>query len=159
MVRFGELLHRFGDRFPVVAASEDSVLYALLAGAPACMTASATFAPEILVELLEAVESSDLYRARMIFSRIQAFRRLFMARTRAGEPAYLPFTKAAVELVGGHACPPRRPLGAITQAERDALAVVLTEDMGLAVARRGERDDQSIALDTSSMRTPPGSRK
>lgn len=159
MVRFGELLHRFGDRFPVVAAAEDSVLYALLAGAPACMTASAAFAPEVLVELVEAVGSSDLPRARAIFSRIQAFRRLFMARTRAGEPAYLPFTKAAVELVGGSAGPPRRPLRAITQAEREALARVLAEDMGLAVVRRAGRDDQSNALETSSIRTPPGRRK
>src|SRR5258706_4745375 len=109
------------------------------------MTASAAFAPEILSELVGAVGSSDLSRARSSFSRVQAFRRLFIARTRAGEPAYLPYTKAAVELVGGHAGPPRRPLSPITQAERSALERVLVEKMG-----------QSIALDTSSISKPLG---
>jgi dihydrodipicolinate synthase/N-acetylneuraminate lyase len=148
MVRFAELMDRFGSRFPIVAASEDPLLSMLVAGAPACMTASAAFAPEILIELVGAVGSSDLPRARSTFSRVQAFRRLFIARTRAGEPAYLPYTKAAVELVGGHAGPPRRPLSPITQAERTALARVLVEEMG-----------QSIALDTSSISKPLGNRK
>src|SRR5437016_767518 len=39
--RFADLIDRFGDSFPVVAASEDALLFMLVAGAPACMTASA----------------------------------------------------------------------------------------------------------------------
>lgn len=136
IVRFAELIHRFGDRFPVVAASEDPLLFMLVAGAPACMTASAAFAPSTLVELVEAVAAGDLARARSVFSRVQAFRRLFAARSRAGEPAYLPYTKAAVDLVGGRAGPPRPPLRPITEPERERLVQVLVQEMGLSIRIR-----------------------
>jgi len=131
LVRFQEIIDRFAGRFPVIAAAEDALLYMLVAGAHGCMTASAAFAPESLTELCEAVASSDLDRARAAFGRVRAFRKLFLAKSRAGLPAYLPYTKAAVDLVGACGGPPRRPVRPITQAEREELARVLVEEMGL----------------------------
>jgi dihydrodipicolinate synthase/N-acetylneuraminate lyase len=133
LVRFQEIVDRFAGRFPVIAAAEDALLFMLVAGAHGCMTASAAFAPETLIELFEAVASSDLRRAQTASGRVRAFRELFIAKSRAGLPAYLPYTKAAVELVGGRAGPPRRPMRPITQAEREQLARVLVEKMGLAL--------------------------
>jgi 4-hydroxy-tetrahydrodipicolinate synthase len=131
LVRFQEIIDRFAGRFPVIAAAEDTLLFMLAAGAQGCMTASAAFAPETLSELFEAVASSELGLARAAFGRVRAFRKLFLAKSRAGLPAYLPFTKAAVELVGCRGGPPRRPMRPITEAERNQLARVLVEEMGL----------------------------
>src|SRR5581483_2037352 len=100
VVRFAEIVNRFGARFPVIAAAEDPLLFTLVAGAPACMTASAAFAPGVLRDLFDAVTKGDLETARTVYARIRGFRRLFAGRPMEGGPAYLPFTKAAVELVG-----------------------------------------------------------
>lgn len=143
VTRFAELIERFGMVFPVIAAAEDSVLFMLLAGAPACMTASAAFAPEILTRVCTAVAAADLRAAHAEMSRVRAFRTLFSARTRAGLPAYLPYTKAAVELITGHAGPPRPPLLPITDTERQALARVLADEMGLVDVRGNELDQQA----------------
>ena len=133
VVRFQEIVDRFAGHFPVIAAAEDALLFMLVAGAHGCMTACAAFAPEALIELFQAVASSDLHRARSASGRVRAFRKLFIAESRAGLPAYLPYTKAAVELVGGRAGPPRRPMRPITQVDREQLARVLVEKMGLAL--------------------------
>jgi len=51
----------------------------------------------------------------------------------------------------------------LAEAAVEAAAGVMRDpvalEFDLSAGERGERDDQSIALDTSSMRTPPGSRK
>jgi dihydrodipicolinate synthase/N-acetylneuraminate lyase len=133
LVRFQEIVDRFAGRFPVIAAAEDALLSMLVAGAQGCMTASAAFAPETLIDLFEAVDSSDLGRARAAFGRVRAFRKLFIAKSRAGLPAYLPYTKAAVELVGGRGGPPRRPMRPITEAEGERLTRVLVDEMGLVL--------------------------
>ncbi len=133
VVRFAEIVNRFGSRFPVIAAAEYPLLFTLVAGASACMTASAAFAPGLLRELFDAVTRGDLDVARALYARIRAFRRLFAGRQ---GPAYLPFTKAAVELCGGRAGAPRPPLEAITDAERSELERVLKEDMMLNLPAR-----------------------
>ncbi len=134
VVRFAEIVNQFGARFPVIAAAEDPLLFTLVAGASSCMTASAAFAPAVLRDLLEAVTRGDLETARTVYARIRAFRRLFIGRHHDGGPAYLPFTKAAVELCGGRAGPPRPPLEPISEVERSALTRVLAEEMRLTLS-------------------------
>jgi 4-hydroxy-tetrahydrodipicolinate synthase len=135
--RFQALIDRFGTSFPIVAAVEDPLLFHLVAGATACMTASAAFAPELLADLLAAVASSDLPRSRQIFARIRAFRSLFASELAAGRPAWLPYTKAAVDLVGGRAGPPRPPLRGLTATEVERLVPV--------VAAMAEQQPESAA--------------
>ena len=144
VVRFQRILDRFGAQFPVIAAVEDPLLFHLVAGARACMTASAAFAPEILRELLAAVEDSDLPRARDLFRRIGRFRALFASDLATGRPAWLPYTKAAIDLVGGRGGPPRPPLRPIDQAAMERLAEVLVE-IGVI-----DRDRRPGARETSS---------
>jgi dihydrodipicolinate synthase/N-acetylneuraminate lyase len=125
VLRFQSLIDRFGTSFPIVAAVEDPLLFHLVAGATACMTASAAFAPVLLTDLLAAVATSDLPRARRLFGRIRAFRALFARDLAAGRPAWLPYTKVAVELVGGRGGPPRPPLRGLTGAEVERLTPVV----------------------------------
>src|SRR5947209_3540788 len=74
VVRFWELIDRFGDRFPVIAASESPLFFMLAAGSPGCLTATAAFAPELLRDLINAFRRSDLPAARDLFRRLYAFR-------------------------------------------------------------------------------------
>jgi dihydrodipicolinate synthase/N-acetylneuraminate lyase len=125
VLRFQALIDRFGPSFPIVAGVEDPLLFHLVAGATACMTASAAFAPALLADLMAAVATSDLPRARRLYARIRAFRALFAGDLAAGRPAWLPYTKAAVELVGGRGGPPRPPFRGLTAAEVERLTPVV----------------------------------
>ena len=153
VLRFQGLLDRFGDRFPVIAAVEDPLLFHLVAGARACMTASAAFAPRLLADLLAAVEASDLPRARRLYVRIRLFRALFAADLASGRPAWLPYTKAAVDLVGGHGGPPRPPLRPIGAGEVERLAHVLVE-MG-ALERNEQQDGRDPNETMASIQMEP----
>jgi dihydrodipicolinate synthase/N-acetylneuraminate lyase len=133
MVRFFNLMDDFGGRFPVIAAIEDPLLFMLAAGAPACMTASAAFAPQLLLELQSAATSNP-DRARQLFGRIHAFRRLFAADHAAGRPTYIAYTKAAVGLVGQAAGPLRPPLRRLDKGQMDALRDVLVHQLHLNLA-------------------------
>jgi 4-hydroxy-tetrahydrodipicolinate synthase len=149
VLRFQKIVDRFGGRFPVIAAVEDPLLFHLVAGARACMTASAAFAPQILGELLAAVEGSDLPRARDQFQRIRRFRALFASDLATGRPAWLPYTKAAIDLVGGRAGPPRPPLRPIDQAATERLAEVLA-DIGVIDRDRARGARTSSSQDSQS---------
>ncbi|NJD27725.1 MAG: dihydrodipicolinate synthase family protein [Chloroflexi bacterium] len=127
ILRFEAIVDRFEGRFPIIAAVEDPLLYHLVAGARACMTASAAFAPATLRALLKAVTESDLPTAHAVFARIRQFRALFASQLATGRPAWLPYTKAAVDLVGGRAGPPRPPLQAVGAGDVERLARVLAD--------------------------------
>jgi 4-hydroxy-tetrahydrodipicolinate synthase len=133
VLRFYSLIERFGSRFPVVAAVEDPLLFMLVAGAPACMTATAAFAPQLLAELMAAVEAGNLTVARSTFRRLYAFRELFLPEIRAGRPAFVAYTKAAVDLVGATGGPPRPPLAPLTSEQHRSLRETLQGPMGLAL--------------------------
>jgi len=49
----------------------------------------------------------------------------------AGFPAFVPYTKAALEILGVPVGPPRPPLSSLSAAEKALLAQVLTEVVGL----------------------------
>lgn len=140
--RLRDVLALLRGRLPVVAAAEPILPAALAAGAPACMTATACFAPEQLQRLHRAVEVEDTEAAAAAFTPILAFRAHFQARMDAGFPVYIPYTKAACDLTGLRSGPPRPPLRPVPDGERARLAGTL-HDHGLArrteaVARRTE---------------------
>lgn len=126
-VQFSRLLQHVGGEFPVIAAAEDPLLFNLLAGASACLTATSTFAPSLIWALYRAVERADLIEARRVYDKLWQFRELLRPRSMAGHPAYLTYTKAALELLGLSAGPPRPPLIPLHDEERRNLARVLNQ--------------------------------
>jgi 4-hydroxy-tetrahydrodipicolinate synthase len=130
-LRFYDLVERFGERMPVVAASEPSLFAMLAIGSPGCLTATAAFAPDLLDDLMRAFAREDLTGARAIFRGIRAFRALFQPLMDRGYPAYIPYTKAAMDIVGLVGGSPAFPLSPLGDAERDLMRRVLHVDMGL----------------------------
>lgn len=133
MQRFHELIRRFGSRFPVIAAVEAPLPYTLLAGSPGLMTSTACFAPGLMGELLNAANAHNVPRLLERFEVVTQFRDLFQAQMNQGYHAYIPFTKAACELIGLPAGNPRLPHRPVTVEERTALAAVLREQFALHV--------------------------
>lgn len=134
--RFHDVAERFGREFPVIAASEPSLFSALAIGTSGCLTASAAFAPELLESLMRAFEASDLVEARRLFAKLRAFRALLQPALDRGYPAYIPYTKAAMNLVGLVGGYPGHPLLPLDDAETERLRRVLEDELGLAVSER-----------------------
>lgn len=63
VVRFHQVYRRFGDRFPVIAATETPVAFFLLSGSPTVMTAAVDYAPEFMQDLLNAASAGDVPRS------------------------------------------------------------------------------------------------
>jgi 4-hydroxy-tetrahydrodipicolinate synthase len=143
VTRYLDLALRFGDRFPIVAANESCLFHTLVAGSTGCMTASAAFAPGLLADLLSAVQGGELEQARRHWARLRAFRRLMQPDIDAGLPAYIPYTKAAMNCLGLRGGRPHFPMAPLGEAEVARLRDTLTHVMGLAAVERagpaGER--------------------
>ncbi len=138
--RFHQLIRLFGGSFPIVAAVEAPLPYTLLAGAVGLMTSTACFAPALTWDLFRAAKAGDVRLLLSRFEPISRFRQLFQPRMDAGFPVYIPFTKAACELIGLPSGDPRPPLASVTVAERQALASVLHDDFGLVTQRWPEAE-------------------
>lgn len=136
-LRFYDLVERFGGRMPIVAASEPSLFAMLAIGSPGCLTASAAFAPELLGELMDAFAREDLSGARAIFRRIRAFRALLQPHMDRGYPAYIPYTKAAMDAVGLVGGSPAFPLSPVSEEERLRVREVLAREMRLDIDETG----------------------
>jgi 4-hydroxy-tetrahydrodipicolinate synthase len=143
LTRYLDLVLRFGDRFPIVAANESCLFHTLVAGSSGCMTASAAFAPGLLADLLGAVQTGELERARRHWARLRAFRRLMQPDIDAGLPAYIPYTKAAMNCLGLRGGRPHFPMAPLGEAQVARLRETLTGVMGLTATGRpgpaGER--------------------
>jgi 4-hydroxy-tetrahydrodipicolinate synthase len=133
LTRYLDLVLRFGDRFPIVAANESCLFHTLAAGSSGCMTASAAFAPTLLSDLLGAVNAGDRDDARRQWVRLRAFRKLMQADIDAGRPAYLPYTKAAMNCLGLRGGRPHFPMAPLGEVEVARLRHTLSAVMGLAV--------------------------
>lgn len=134
--RFDALVQRYGGRVPIIAGSEDVLGFTLLLGAAGFMTASPNFAPAFMGALWTAGAAADAPRTLDLYRRLRRYRRLFEAELRAGRPMFVSYTKAALDLLGHRAGPPRPPLRRLTTAEREALQVALREALGLGLPGR-----------------------
>lgn len=110
IVRFHQIFRRFGNRFPVIAATETPIAFFLLSGSPAVMTAAVDFAPEFMQDLLNAALAGDVQRTWELYDHLLAVRQVLEPLLQQGYPAYVPFTKAGVEARGLRAGSPRPPL-------------------------------------------------
>jgi dihydrodipicolinate synthase/N-acetylneuraminate lyase len=129
-LRFLEASRRLPGR-TLVAASESVLYFTLAVDAGACMTASAAFAPALLADLLKAFRESDLPAAKAEFSRLHAFRRLMQPDLDRGLPAYIPYTKAAMTVLGLVGGRPHFPMAQLSGPETAALRTALVDDIGL----------------------------
>lgn len=129
VARVHQLMRTFGGTVRIIAAVEAPLPYMLLAGAAGLMTASACFAPDVLWRVFDAASAGDVPRLLDAFAPIPRIRDLFQPRMDAGYPSYIPFTKAACDLIGLRSGDPRPPLAPITPDERRTLATVLRDEL------------------------------
>jgi len=125
IVRFHRIFRRFGNRFSVIAATETPIAFFLLSGSPAVMTAAVDFAPEFMQDLLSAASTGDVRRTWELYDHLLAVRQVLEPLLQQGYPAYIPFTKAAVEARGLRAGPPRPPLRPLDPPTRERLEEAL----------------------------------
>ncbi len=129
--RFDDLVQRYGSRVPVIGGSEDVVGFTLLLGAAGFMTATPNFAPGFMGALWGAGSAGDASTTLSLYRRLRRYRRLFSAELQAGQPMFVTYTKAALELLGHRVGPPRPPLRSLTTPEKDTLEAVLRDAMTL----------------------------
>ncbi len=129
--RFQILIERYSPKVPVIAGSEDALGFTLLLGAAGFMTASPNFAPEFMTALWRAGASGDASRTLGLYGRLRRFRRLFRSELEAGRPAFVSYTKAALQLLGHPVGLPRLPVRPLVASEMVALAEVLREALDL----------------------------
>jgi len=130
-LRYFEIARRLSGR-PVIPASESVLFFCLASGASACMTSVAAFAPSLLARMLDAFATGDVDGARTEFARLHAYRSLLQPDLDRGLPAYIAYTKAAMNILGLTGGRPHFPLPPLDEEGTEALRKVLTEQMGLS---------------------------
>lgn len=140
LARLHAIIDRFGATLPLIAASEVVLPQALMAGAVGAMTATACFAPKLIEGMINGIETGDLSAVNAAFSPILEFRSCFQSRMQAGYPSYLPYTKAACEIVGLTSGPPRSPLHAVSHQEYIQLESIIHR----AIAPFGTQSSKEI---------------
>jgi len=108
------LLDRRPD-FSVVAGIDTLVLPGLLAGSQGAILSSANVCPELSLEVFHLFEAGRLQEAWAVQNRLTRF---WLAMSLGSFPAPV---KAAVEMLGLPAGPPRRPVAPLGQEQRAAL--------------------------------------
>ncbi len=142
VVRFYAAMRRFSNRFPIIAAVEPPLVFTLLCGSPALLTATAVFAPRFMADLFTAASRRNVECAFALYDRLYTFRQLLEPEIRAGFPAYVPWTKAALECRGLAGGPSRPPVRTLDATERARLAQVLCDNdliTALSPVRQVER--------------------
>lgn len=127
LARVQEFVGRFGADLRLIAAAEVALPQTLMAGAVGCMTSTACFAPALVRGIVDGVANDDLKAVRAAFAPILTFRAGFQDQMQRGYPSFLPYTKAACEIVGLPTGPPRPPLHAVAPREQERLRTTLLE--------------------------------
>jgi dihydrodipicolinate synthase/N-acetylneuraminate lyase len=131
MGRYYGLVDRTGGRFPIIAAAENVLVFQLLAGADGLMTLTPGFAPRFMADLWAAAQNNNAGEALSLFRRLWQLRKLLAPAMASGYPAYVPYGKAALDLLGLAGGPCRPPLHALDAPQRAALHTVLQEHLGM----------------------------
>lgn len=121
----------FAERLVILTSGDNASLCLGLMGAPGMVVAESNFAPRQIAEFLEASRERKLDRALELFRARRRYRDLFRDALSRGLPMFVPYTKAALELMGlrvGRPRPPQEPLGEI---EREVLRETLHSSFGI----------------------------
>lgn len=130
-VRFFEEHRRFEDDFALIPAGEPTAIFTLLTGALGFITVAANFNPALMVSIYDAVQAGEVERAFTLYDQLYTYRQLFEARVKEGYPTYIPYAKAAMNLLGLPAGPVRPPLRMPDPSEEERIRAVLEDVMGL----------------------------
>ena len=121
MVQFGEYLSRAAEGFTVLAGSGATYYSALALGAHGAILAVAGVAPDLCVDIFDAVRSGRLDDARRMSQRLAPLSKL------VGATYGVPGLKAAIALLGFDGGAPRPPLLPVGQQAVDVIREHLTE--------------------------------
>jgi 4-hydroxy-tetrahydrodipicolinate synthase len=129
--RLDRLHQEFASRLALLPSGETALLFLCLRGAPGLIAAEGNFAPRFMAEFLGACRERQLDRALGLFGRRRRYRDLFRADLRRGVPAFTPYAKAALGLLGWPVGRPRLPHEPLTPEAAAALREVLAAEFGL----------------------------
>jgi dihydrodipicolinate synthase/N-acetylneuraminate lyase len=121
MVQFGEYLARAADDFTVLAGSGATYYSALTLGAHGAILAVAGVAPDLCVDIFNAVRDGRLADARRMAHRLAPLSKL------VGATYGVPGLKAAITLLGLDGGVPRPPLLPVGQQAVDVIREQLKE--------------------------------
>lgn len=130
--RLNRLHREHSSRLALLPAGEAALLVLCLLGAPGCIAAENNFAPEFMLNFLDACKRRDLDLALRLFDRRTQYRDLF--RAGLGRSLFTPWAKAGMQLRGLPVGMPRPPHEALSAAESIQLRRSLVEHFGLALA-------------------------
>ena len=120
-----------GGRFNILAAAESHLFSMGVMGIDGCLTAVSAFMPSFLKPLMIALAEDDLQEARRINNHLMVFRDIVHALDATGTTGYLVVTKAATELAGLKAGPPRPCLSPLAPDMVEKLALVVRDELGV----------------------------
>lgn len=132
--RADRIYRRFADRLAILSSGDNAFLCLGLMGAPGTVTAESNFAPRAIGDFLDAAHARELDRALALFSARRRYRDLFRDGLTRGLPMFVPYTKAAMEMVGLPVGRPRPPLEALGEREREALRETLRSTFRLEIS-------------------------
>ena len=121
MVKMGQVFHKRGDVFQILAGSGSFLLPALTVGAVGGVMALAAVAPRPLAEIVECFQNGDIKRARDI--------QLGLIQTNTAVTARFGIAglKAALDLTGMYGGPVRPPLLPLGKEQKAALEKIIKE--------------------------------
>ena len=115
----------------LLPSGDNAFLYLGLKGAPATITAESNFATRAIGEFHAACRARDLDRALDLFARRRRYRDLFRDGLAGGRPMFVPYTKAAMEILGTPVGPPRPPQRPVPPVAIAPLREALRREFGL----------------------------
>lgn len=128
--RVDRIFSDYSQRLIVLTSGDNASLALGLMGAPGLIVAESNFAPRWAADYLQAARQRNLDRALALFSSRRRYRDLFRHRLERGFPVFVPYTKAALEILGMPCGPCRAPLEDLDVAERAALREALKNCFG-----------------------------
>jgi 4-hydroxy-tetrahydrodipicolinate synthase len=131
LTRTGEIIRRCGRRLTVLCGSDGEALASFAMGSAGWVTGAANFLGRELVEVYDAA----VVRGEALVARETFYRLLPVLSLLEGEGKYAQYTKAACEVVGIKAGPPRPPLYPATPEE----VARIRKTLKLAKAAKGAR--------------------
>jgi 4-hydroxy-tetrahydrodipicolinate synthase len=129
--RLDRIHAEFAGRLALLPSGDNAYLYLGLRGAPATITAESNFAARAISEFLAACRARDLDRALDLFARRRRYRDLFRDGLAGGRPMFVPYTKAAMEILGTPVGPPRPPQRSVPPTAIAPLREALRREFGL----------------------------
>jgi 4-hydroxy-tetrahydrodipicolinate synthase len=117
---FAQTVQLAGDRVSVLTGGDDILLPAFASGAHGTIIALGNIAPGMVVDLFESVQNSELDKAQKIYVKLLPIASAISTSTNFPAPV-----KAAIQLLGRPAGPPRSPIVPVEDDEKEKIRKAL----------------------------------